>query len=165
MYRHDYEMNIDAGEIMKAASIFKGMQDEVRKRISQAIKNSLEEGLEYMIPKIPVDTGDLRESAHVVFKEGSLEGELVVDSDHAIYVEFGTGIVGKNSPHPEKDSGWYDVNNHGEKGWVIILSSGEYRTTRGQIGKHFFYDTRLYVEERLNYWLDELFKDIWSDFI
>jgi len=35
------------------------------------------------------------------------------------YIEFGTGIVGESSPHPDAmANGWdYDVNNHGTKGW------------------------------------------------
>ena len=37
------------------------------------------------------------------------------------YIEFGTGIVGKQSPHElAEEQGWqYDVNQHGEKGWVF----------------------------------------------
>lgn len=40
----------------------------------------------------------------------------------AKFVEFGTGIVGSENPHPDTSIiGWkYDVNNHGEKRMVLF---------------------------------------------
>ncbi len=37
---------------------------------------------------VPVDTGELRDSEYVLFKE--LSAEVGFDSDHAVYVELGT---------------------------------------------------------------------------
>ncbi len=37
---------------------------------------------------VPVDTGELRDSEYVLFRE--LEAEVGFDSDHAVYVELGT---------------------------------------------------------------------------
>src|SRR5690554_2123449 len=54
--------------------------------------------------------------------------------DYAMYVEFGTGIVGtgmseekKGKPHPKaSESGWnYDVNEHGESGWTYPTSADD----------------------------------------
>ena len=44
--------------------------------------------------------------------------------DDMYYLEFGTGIIGANKPHPEASKiGWkYDVNNHGEIGWTFRRS-------------------------------------------
>jgi hypothetical protein len=42
---------------------------------------------------------------------------IMLDSEYAVFVEYGTGIVGKENPHPHA-TGWiYDYNGHGEKGW------------------------------------------------
>lgn len=55
--------------------------------------------------------------------ETDIDGASVVFSGEQVaYIEFGTGIVGENSPYPDTEAlikaGWeYDVNNHGEKGW------------------------------------------------
>jgi HK97 gp10 family phage protein len=44
---------------------------------------------------VPVRTGDLRDSIHI---EGSgLEQEVIADSDHAVYQEFGTS---RHGPQP-----------------------------------------------------------------
>lgn len=42
--------------------------------------------------------------------------------DKAVYIEFGTGIVGSNEAHEQaSESGYkYDVNGHGAKGWRFI---------------------------------------------
>ena len=46
--------------------------------------------------RVPVDTGDLRKSIdHTTRKEnGEIVSEIHTNSDHAVYVEFGTGPVG-----------------------------------------------------------------------
>lgn len=47
---------------------------------------------------------------------------LINEYDKAVYIEFGTGIVGKTQSHKEaEEAGYqYDVNGHGEKGWRFI---------------------------------------------
>lgn len=49
------------------------------------------------------------------------------------YQEFGTGIVGSQNPHPGAGfAGWrYDVNEHGEKGWVYMGDDGRIHWTKG----------------------------------
>lgn len=59
------------------------------------------------------------------------------------YREFGTGIVGSKSPHVAdalKKAGWkYDVNKHGEKGWIYPKKDGSFGWTRGQPAQKKFY--------------------------
>ena len=61
----------------------------------------------------------------------------------AIFAEFGTGIVGSNNPHVDEalaKSGWkYDVNKHGEKGWVYPKEDGSFAWTKGQPSQKRFY--------------------------
>lgn len=47
--------------------------------------------------------------------------------DKAVYIEFGTGIVGSNESHEQaSESGYeYDINAHGERGWSFVVSSDE----------------------------------------
>ena len=59
------------------------------------------------------------------------------------YKEFGTGIVGSQNPHVDDalaKSGWkYDVNKHGEKGWIYPKDDGTFGWTKGQPAQKKFY--------------------------
>lgn len=59
------------------------------------------------------------------------------------YREFGTGIVGSQSPHVDEalaKSGWqYDVNEHREKGWIYPKKDGTFGWTKGQPAQKKFY--------------------------
>ena len=52
---------------------------------------------------------------------------LINNYDKAVYIEFGTGLVGKTKQHKEADEAGYqyDVNGHGAKGWRFIHSGDE----------------------------------------
>lgn len=60
-----------------------------------------------------------------------------------VYAEFGTGIVGSKQPHVDEalsKSGWkYDVNKHGEKGWIYPTKDGSFAWTKGQGAQKKFY--------------------------
>ena len=67
----------------------------------------------------PVDSGYLRQSITVEIMDGGLKAKVTVDSEYAIFIEFGTGI--------------YASNGDGRKdGWVYYNEKyGEYVFTRG----------------------------------
>lgn len=64
-----------------------------------------------------------------------IEGDTLVSADHhAMWAEFGTGIVAKKgnkikSPYP------LDINEHGESGWTYLGGNGTTIHTRGDIGQ------------------------------
>lgn len=61
-------------------------------------------------------------------------GKIANTSPKATYAEFGTGIVGKSSPHPN-NLGWvYDVNKHGEKGWWFPTNNPSLISKTGKNG-------------------------------
>ena len=75
---------------------------------------------------------------------------------YAVYVEFGTGIKGEGSPHPDTAIlGWkYDINQHGELGWWYPTDNADpnpykytakngttYAWTRGMPSRPFMYET------------------------
>lgn len=68
------------------------------------------------------------------------------------YQEFGTGIVGSNNPHIDEvleKSGWkYDINEHGEKGWIYPKGDGTYGWTKGQLAKKKFYNAMKRMENK-----------------
>ena len=65
---------------------------------------------------------------------------IYTDCEWAKFVEFGTGIVGSESPHPDAQGWKYDVNEHGEKGW-FYFKDGEWHWTKGMPSRPFMYET------------------------
>ena len=67
------------------------------------------------------------------------------------YKEYGTGIVGSQNPHVAEalqQAGWkYDVNEHGEEGWIYPVGNGEFRWTKGQSATKKFYQALERAEE------------------
>ena len=81
--------------------------------------------------------------------ENTNSGRIHVGSDYAIFVEYGTGIVGAQNPHPQPAPGWsYDVNEHGEKGWVYFdRKQNRKRWTKGEVAHAFVYRTREFMRQ------------------
>lgn len=89
-------------------------------------------------------TGELEASIGGYYSPSLGVGIIYAGSWYACYVEFGTGLVGQQSPHPEaSQSGWvYDVNNHGEVGWIYFNErDGKYHWTTGMPSRPFMYLT------------------------
>lgn len=87
------------------------------------------------------DTGKLLSS--IVGESGGNYGFVKCKCGYAVYVEFGTGVVGAGKPHPDLSiAGWrYDVNGHGELGWWYPGKDGKYHWTKGMPSRPFMYNT------------------------
>lgn len=99
-----------------------------------------------------VFTGELEESIQGVFFPAEGKGVIFTDVPHALYVEYGTGIVGAGSPHPEPESAeWvYDIHHHGESGWVYFLTTdniNRFVWTKGMASRPFMYNTLRWLEQ------------------
>ena len=99
----------------KAQSSFSGLNLSVAQAAFEtAARLSVEQGaaavLETAESIVPVDTGELRESGHVELLQSGPQpsAAVVFDSEHAAYVEYGTGIRGAASPGAGE--GPYDPN-------------------------------------------------------
>lgn len=77
------------------------------------------------------------------YDDNTKTGRVWTNDMVIIFNEMGTGIVGSNNPHPKPDGpfkSWkYDVNEHGEKGWVYPKEDGTYGWTKGLPSRHMFY--------------------------
>ncbi len=105
-------------------------------------------GYEYMISIVRENTGNLKNSISWEYDESGNKGVIKVGSDYGIFVEYGTGIVGANSPHPNAEGWKYDVNNHGEQGWWYYdENQNKYRWTKGQSANAFMYKTAEYLKK------------------
>ena len=100
------------------------------------------------------------------------KGVVYNDNPKMAFIEFGTGVVGKNSKqNPLADQvGWvYDTNQHGDAGWWYPVASqppkGQpswyhncqwYAWTRGQEAKNIFYNAL----ERLKLEVPDIIKKV-----
>ena len=116
------------------------------KAISDAIEKRGAEILRDKIAKTTNGKGDLANSI-VTWSEHVGEGKtrtfIRLNSNYAAYVEFGTGIKGQSGKHPDVAAvGWvYDVNQHGEKGWVYKDDDGDFYWTKGHEANSILYET------------------------
>lgn len=81
----------------------------------------------------------------------TITGGIKTTDEKDTYKEFGTGIVGSQNPHVSEflaKSGWkYDVNEHGEKGWIYPKEDGTFGWTKGIPAEKKFYNAMKNMEE------------------
>lgn len=140
---------LSQSSIRKAIREIMQFEKEIIEKTEKFAKRLADEGV--ILAKIKIsqypawDTGELLNS---IMNE---PGELITNGsqwiiytgcEYAQFVEFGTGIVGKQNPHPDLASAnWkYDVNEHGEKGWMYY-KDGEWHWTKGMSSRPFMYET------------------------
>jgi len=98
-------------------------------------------------------TGALEESIKGVYNARSRTGVIFTAVPYAVYVEYGTGIVGEMSPNdnPEGEIEWeYDVNNHRDSGWWYYASIdgvAKFRWTKGMPARPFMYNTLRWLQQ------------------
>lgn len=115
-------------------------------------------------------TGELIQSLHSEYKSSTEYGAIfavVTDSDHAAFVEFGTGIVGQKSPYPyELPEGvtWEYASgktirqlSDGRYGW-FYPKDGQWYFTEGMISRPFMYLTSLELQKEVVKIAKEVFK-------
>ena len=133
-------------EINRAIRELEQYKKELNRKTSLLIEALTDRGVEIAKAQIrelgAVYTGELEESITGYFNPTVQVGIIRAGAPYAIYVEFGTGIVGAGSPHPAP-AGWrYDVNNHGEKGWWYFNDRDQkWHWTKGIESRPFMYNT------------------------
>ena len=134
--------------IAKAKERLTKIQQKVEGGSADAVRNLTQAGYEYMLTLAPIESGELVESITWEYDEQTNTGRIRVGADYALFVEYGTGIVGAQNPHPEPAPGWtYDVNAHGEKGWTyFVAKQNRYQWTKGEPAHAFVYKTREYMK-------------------
>ena len=147
----DVELSI--GSINRAIREIREFRDELRRKCWELVEALTMEGAEIakmqVISMDAVDTGELEKSIQGLFFPEERCGFVIAEAPYAIYVEYGTGIVGMASPHPEADGNYdYDVHQHGAAGWVYKSDrDGEFHWTAGYVSRPFMYNTLRWLEE------------------
>lgn len=150
--------------IANAIKELENYQKDLMRRIDTFTRRLAEVGVEIaqmQIVSMPVfDTGKLFDS--IKFEKGDVLTNGVTyyvysDCEYAPFVEFGTGMVGKQSPHPKPQSismngktyDGYDSQGHGWEGWVYYKNE-HYYWTQGAEAKPFMYNTALLLAQKVH---------------
>lgn len=147
------EMELTPKSISNAIREVKEFRDELQRKCLELVEALMMEGVEIAKMQVAsmdaVYTGELEQSIQGVFLPSERCGFVMTDVPYSVYVEYGTGIVGEGSPHPEAAGNWnYDVNGHGEKGWVYVNDNdGKFHWTKGYVSRPFMYNTLRWLEE------------------
>ncbi len=140
-YSFDFEFVLSHKSVTNLAKNLKKYQQE----LANSKKHILEALAEYTLGRVQIhildsvnsniSTGKLIESIKIspIFNDII---KVYTDLAYAKYVEFGTGVIGSNNPHPKSsEAGW----SYGKQGWVYQSSDGNFYYTEGEIAHEFMY--------------------------
>ena len=114
-------------------------------------------------------SGDLLSGVGGYFSPLLNTGFVRVTSNHAAFVEFGTGVVGQNSPHKNGEylarAAWgyatgskIFTTKDGKVGWIYPTKDGEFRFTEGMRSRPFLYETALELQQKFVGMAREVFR-------
>lgn len=112
-------------------------------------------------------TGKLMSSIHTKYGGGSVDSAIfyiVADSEHAVYVEMGTGIVGAKKPYKGNLPAVYaqgktiHQTQNGKYGWFYQDANGNWFFTEGMPSRPFMYNTTLELMRIVEKTAREVFK-------
>lgn len=150
--------------IQDAISQIKAYQNDLTYKCQLLAEKLAEKGVEiaqtYIASLDATFTYELNSSIRAEYK-GSAKGggiwAVVAGTDHAMFVEFGTGIVGKRSPYPGKlpeGVDWQYASGKtirqladGRYGWFYQDDNGEWWFTEGMPSKPFMYYTAIQLQD------------------
>ena len=151
------QFTLDVSSIAQAIQEVEKYRDDLVKAVDDLVRQLTEDGVRVASVNVQrlgaLDTGELSDSFVGTFDPSSHTGILRTDCWYAVFVEYGTGIVGKGSPHPGP---WvapvvyyknrvyteHDTYKHGDNGWWYISDhDGHRHWTKGQPSRPFFYQT------------------------
>lgn len=168
-FQKNISFSLNPEDIQKAINEVRAFQEELRQAVKGLCEELLEIGTSHAKVSVAnlqaVDTGSLMASiGHGAYDPQTHTGIIYAGGYHAVFVEFGTGVIGEENPHPGLNDGTvadfavlgsngtmytgYDTNGHGESGWWYKPDSGgRYRWTKGMPARPFMYNTFKYLEE------------------
>lgn len=150
------KVRLSAEGVKQAVQELREYQAKVQAAASAIVAALASAGEEFAVAAVLpfAETGQLASS--IKAETSGNVGFVKCSCGYAVYVEFGTGIKGAGSPHPDTAIlGWkYDINQHGELGWWYPTDSADpnpykytakngttYAWTRGMPSRPFMYET------------------------
>ena len=150
------KVRLSAEGVKQAVQELREYQAKVQAAASAIVAAIASAGEEFAVAAVLpfAETGQLASS--IKAETSGNVGFVKCSCGYAVYVEFGTGIKGAGSPHPDTAIlGWkYDINQHGELGWWYPTDNADpnpykytakngttYAWTRGMPSRPFMYET------------------------
>lgn len=154
---------LSVSEIRKAQKELEKYRDSLEYKARLLAETLAERGVEIARVRVAsldaIFTGELISSIHSEYK-GSQKGgavfAVVTDNSHCVFVEFGTGMIGQESPYPyELPEGvsWQYASGKtirqladGRYGW-FYPKDGQWYFTEGMPARPFMYETSLELQK------------------
>jgi len=148
----DMQFNIDLsnmGQSLRNWRMIESAFDKGTELGQEELAQKVVEKMIYFLGMYGLGGSKLASSISVSKMEKGLS--ITVGHEYAMYIEYGTGMVGAESPHPKPNTWVYDVNKHGIKGWFYPTTEEDpnpfkhyyqgqlYAWTQGQESKPFMY--------------------------
>lgn len=126
-------------------------------------------GVEKARDLVPVDTG-VAQSSIIGYIDDAEGIGIIRAGGYCKYIEFGTGVRGRESPHPSAEykaiMQWaYNsgatifTTKNGKEGWYYPVGDGTWRFTEGMPSRPFLYETAQYLRKEAKRLAREVFKD------
>ena len=154
-------VELDPHSIENAINDIRAYEKEVKQKSMMLVQRLLDYGTNIARIKIvelgAVDTGDLLSGVSGYFSPLLNAGFVRVTSDHAAFVEFGTGVSLDNTLHPNAEylarAAWaygsgskIFTTKDGKVGWIYPTDDGGFKFTEGQSSRPFMYETALELQ-------------------
>ena len=165
-------LEIKVSGVDEAIRMLERYQKTFQTRVELFMKKLTDYGVEKATEEVltmdAVFTGELVNSIHSTEIESNAERVIFAveaDSEHAIYVEMGTGIIGATTPYPGKLPAIYAQGKtirktaDGRYGWYYLGGDGKWYFTEGMPSRPFMYETAQYLRKEAQKIASEVFKD------
>lgn len=139
-------MSLNPNSIQNAIDELKTYRSKLVELKTEVVKGAVSRGVDLARSYVQImdayESGSLLNHIEPIYTDSG-KGYVFSGAPHSAFVEFGTGLRGSQNPHPTPPQGWaYDVNEHGEQGWVYYDSyRGKFFVTRGAPSAPFMYLT------------------------
>lgn len=149
------ELTLTPASINKAVREIEKFQKQLENWVNDLIRRLVEEGITVAKMNVmhmnAVLTGALEESIKGVFFPEERMGVIFTDVPYALFVEYGTGIVGAGTNVGELPEGYvHDYNHHGESGWWYLMDVDGRQTirwTKGMVARPYMYETLRWLQD------------------
>lgn len=163
----------ESGSVKKAIKDLNKYKKKLEKNTSLLVQKLTDMGAKLVSVKIvsmgAYYSGQLLSGVTGYYSPTLNAGFVKVASDHVAFVEFGTGIVGQNSPHKNGEylakAAWSYASGtkifttkNGKVGWIYPTDNGEFRFTEGMKSRPFMYETALELERKFPKIAKEVFR-------
>lgn len=155
------KVELSPAGIKRAQKEIREYRKSIRYKVARLMTALSQKGYECVIQNIssldmPYSTGALLSGAG--YSHDKKMAKIYVASDHAVFVEFGTGIVGKENPNElaSKFGYRYDINDRGNNGWYYYTDKLHW--TKGMPSRPYMHPAFNQLREELSGLAKEIFE-------